>query len=91
MSRYLVTGASGFVGHWLSDYLQSQGHEVVPLLRRPAAGPWNHAFCCELIRFFEFAYSLLGLMFGAPILAVDLRPNFPPVLWRKIAQAACAV
>lgn len=29
MSRYLLTGASGFIGRRLSEYLSSQGHEVL--------------------------------------------------------------
>ncbi|MGB0320529.1 MAG: NAD-dependent epimerase/dehydratase family protein [Cycloclasticus sp.] len=48
MSRYLVTGASGFIGHRLTEYLQSQGHEVWALLRCSADGPWNRVFCCDL-------------------------------------------
>lgn len=48
MSRYLVTGAAGFIGRRLSEYLSSQGHEIWALLRQPTDGPWSHAFCCEL-------------------------------------------
>lgn len=48
MSRYLVTGAAGFIGRGLSEYLSSQGHEVWALLHQPADGPWERAFCCEL-------------------------------------------
>jgi nucleoside-diphosphate-sugar epimerase len=48
MSRYLVTGASGFIGHRLSEYLSSQGHEVWAMLRTHADGPWHRAFCCDL-------------------------------------------
>jgi dihydroflavonol-4-reductase len=35
MSRYLVTGATGFLGRHLTDVLLSGGHEVVALCRRP--------------------------------------------------------
>lgn len=34
MSRYLVTGATGFLGRHLVDHLLSHGHEVVALVRR---------------------------------------------------------
>jgi hypothetical protein len=43
--RFLVAGASGLVGGALTPFLQSQGHEVVRLVRRQAARPdevsWN--------------------------------------------------
>jgi uncharacterized protein len=43
--RFLVAGASGLVGAALTPFLQSQGHEVVRLVRGRAAGPeeisWN--------------------------------------------------
>lgn len=46
-----MTGAAGFVGRRLCEYLHSQGHEVVALLRRSAAaGSWHRSFCCELGR-----------------------------------------
>ena len=48
MSRYLVTGASGFIGRRLSEYLSSQGHEVWALLRQPGEGTWTKTFCCEI-------------------------------------------
>ncbi|MGB0238580.1 MAG: NAD-dependent epimerase/dehydratase family protein [Cycloclasticus sp.] len=48
MSRYLVSGASGFIGRRLSEYLSSQGHEVWALLRQPGVGPWAKTFYCEI-------------------------------------------
>ena len=33
--RCAITGANGFVGRALSDYLRHQGFEVIPLVRRP--------------------------------------------------------
>jgi UDP-glucose 4-epimerase len=47
-SRYLVTGAGGFVGTALCRRLQADGHRVRALLRRPADGPWDEAHACEL-------------------------------------------
>ncbi len=38
MSRYLVTGATGFLGRHLIDALLSSGHDVVALCRKPSAG-----------------------------------------------------
>ncbi|MEZ4298410.1 MAG: NAD-dependent epimerase/dehydratase family protein [Polyangiaceae bacterium] len=35
MSRYLVTGATGFLGSHLTRHLRDQGHEVVALCRKP--------------------------------------------------------
>ena len=37
MSRYLVTGATGFLGSHLAAHLLQQGHEVVALCRNPSA------------------------------------------------------
>ena len=37
--RIAVTGASGLIGSALVPHLRSVGHEVVRLVRRPAAGP----------------------------------------------------
>ncbi|MFA4964749.1 MAG: TIGR01777 family oxidoreductase [Thermoleophilia bacterium] len=37
--RVLISGASGLVGSSLAHYLTTAGHEVVKLVRRPAAGP----------------------------------------------------
>lgn len=39
MSRYLVTGATGFLGSHLTRHLTSQGHEVTALCRRADIGP----------------------------------------------------
>jgi uncharacterized protein len=45
--KVAVSGASGFIGTSLVAYLQSAGHDVVRLVRRPAAGhdeiEWNPA------------------------------------------------
>jgi hypothetical protein len=45
--RILLAGGSGLVGSALSAFLQTQGHAVVHLVRRPARGPgevsWNPA------------------------------------------------
>ncbi len=37
--RVLISGASGFLGSRLADRLRTGGHEVVRLVRRPAAAP----------------------------------------------------
>jgi nucleoside-diphosphate-sugar epimerase len=47
-AHYLVTGAGGFVGTALCRRLRADGHRVRALLRRPAAGPWDEAYSCEL-------------------------------------------
>jgi dihydroflavonol-4-reductase len=39
MSRYLVTGATGFLGGQLTRVLTEQGHEVTALCRSPGAAP----------------------------------------------------
>ena len=45
--RIIVAGASGLIGTALSSHLRSSGHDVVALVRRPAASPsesqWNPA------------------------------------------------
>ncbi len=45
--RIIVAGASGLIGTALSKHLRSSGHDVVALVRRPAASPsefqWNPA------------------------------------------------
>lgn len=48
MSRYLVTGAAGFIGRPLCGHLRARGHEVWALLRRRKVGPWDRAFHGEL-------------------------------------------
>lgn len=37
--RIIAAGSSGFLGSLLTDRLRTRGHEVVRLVRRPAAGP----------------------------------------------------
>ena len=45
--RFLVTGASGFIGRRLCAALGEHG-EVVAIARRAAAGPWDEAHVCDL-------------------------------------------
>ena len=37
--RILVTGASGFLGHFVCEELRGRGHEVTALVRRPGSEP----------------------------------------------------
>ena len=46
--RYLITGASGFIGSHLCRHVREQGHRVRALLRHPAEGPWDEAVYGEL-------------------------------------------
>ncbi len=46
--RYLVTGASGFIGRALCRRLQAEGHRVRALLRRTVLGPWSEMAGCDL-------------------------------------------
>jgi nucleoside-diphosphate-sugar epimerase len=48
MSRFLVTGAAGFIGRSLCKNLRAQGHEVWALLSRYEDGPWAKAGTCIL-------------------------------------------
>jgi len=50
MSRYLVTGANGFVGRTLCRCIAEHGGVVRALLRHPVAGPWSDQAICELGR-----------------------------------------
>lgn len=40
--KVLVTGANGFVGAALCPYLASQGHKVIPIVRRPTGISHEH-------------------------------------------------
>jgi nucleoside-diphosphate-sugar epimerase len=46
--RYLLTGASGFIGTALCRFLREQGHSVRALVRRPGKGPWDESLLCDL-------------------------------------------
>ncbi|UQA61172.1 NAD-dependent epimerase/dehydratase family protein [Polyangium aurulentum] len=48
MSRYLVTGATGFLGRHLIDVLVAGGHEVVMLCRKPPAAPPSEGITVKL-------------------------------------------
>ena len=48
MSRYLVTGATGFIGHALCARLTAEGHHVRALARRAVDGPWTEVYCSDL-------------------------------------------
>lgn len=47
--RYLVTGASGFIGKALCQYLQSRGDIVCAMLRKSMDGPWDEIVICDLV------------------------------------------
>jgi len=50
MKRFVVTGASGFIGRHLCAALGAHGH-VVALVRNPAqSGPWQETVVCDLSR-----------------------------------------
>jgi uncharacterized protein len=42
--RFLIAGASGFIGTYLTRFLEEQGHEVVRLVRKTVAGPGEVAW-----------------------------------------------
>jgi len=46
--KYLVTGASGFIGRNLCATLQENGHEVIAGLRHEQEGPWQHTLLLDL-------------------------------------------
>ena len=48
--RYLITGADGFVGLELTQYLREMGHEVWALIRNreTKTALWNRIFYCDL-------------------------------------------
>ena len=46
--RWLVTGASGFVGSAISEAIVDQGDHVRALLRRRQPGPWDEQIVCDL-------------------------------------------
>jgi len=48
MSRYLVTGASGFIGRALCRALVARGHRVRAVLRSPCDGTWQESLVCDL-------------------------------------------
>jgi nucleoside-diphosphate-sugar epimerase len=45
---YLVSGASGFIGHALCLLLMERGCRVRALLRHECAGPWHEQVLCDL-------------------------------------------
>ncbi len=58
--RYLVTGASGFVGRVLCAKLKGSGR-VRALFRRPADGPWDEAVTLDLSGGETLARALTGI------------------------------
>lgn len=44
----LVTGASGFIGRNLCQYLQHRGIRVIAVMRSKARGPWDDVIQCDL-------------------------------------------
>jgi uncharacterized protein (TIGR01777 family) len=42
MSRIAITGSTGLIGTTLRAHLESQGHEVVPVVRGPSSNPAAH-------------------------------------------------
>ena len=70
--RVLVTGASGLIGGALTAFLESGGHEVVRLVRRPPAAPaeiaWDPAagqLDAGTLEGFDAAIHLAGENIGA--------------------------
>lgn len=48
--RYLVTGATGFIGQALCTALKARGASVRALARRPTSGPWDECLRCDLAK-----------------------------------------
>ena len=70
--RVLVTGASGLIGGALTPFLQTGGHEVVRLVRRPPASPtevaWDPAagrIDADALEGFDAVIHLTGENIGA--------------------------
>ena len=77
-ARYVVTGASGFIGRRLCEALRQRGH-VTAVLRVAQTGPWNDAIIANLERddipahAFDNAHAVLHLAGHAH--AVAERPS----------------
>ena len=50
LTTALVTGANGFIGRRLCEFLLACGLEVRALLRTASTGPWRDHFCVDLSR-----------------------------------------
>lgn len=95
--RYLVTGASGFVGRVLCEHLQEKGAEVRALLRQDHPGPWNERILCDLVDFKQKSNEIFSGIDTVFYLASIAHNKSPASEYQKInvdlclAFAECAI
>jgi nucleoside-diphosphate-sugar epimerase len=88
-NKFLVVGASGFVGKVLCKQLHAEGTHVRALIRKTQKGDWNEAVVCDLENFQQHEKKIFHDIDTVFYLASIAHNKAPETAYQKINVDLC--